>query len=835
MADVILRIINEGVTEATQGVSGIGKAYDELSKKSKEATETQTEGYKEAAVAAEKANKIISDSKPAVNIAETKRRISELKAEIKALNELATFSQLNKDAVGYGKTISDINKKEEELKKTQESLKPIKIVDPKQILETKKLSQEIRKLTSDAIKAGEGTKEFSIAMAEAGKRKAELKDLQQAISLLDPDVKAKAFLNLSQTIISGFAAGQGALQAFGLTSEDATKTLVKLQSLMALGQFVGQIGELGDTFAVLKTQIQNSAIAQRAFNFVANANPYILIGTAIAGVAAAFAASTLTVKEDTEAFIDNSEALKVANGLRDELIEKLAELQISFQEESGIITSAQAAQLRIRLKGGKDIEKIEKAKSDELAKLRGYENDQSKKDADEYVKNEVESKKKLSKNLEGLAGQRLEQQAIFQEKSLEESKKLNEKELETAKQFDELKKIQEEATQKELSIIQIKEANRLAKEKKALKEKEEKDEKDRLDKQFNARRSAEQADFDAGIKFATEFAQANDEEEEKRKKIELDLAIQGNRELNDAKLAQENELQAYLLLIREEFGKSDTEQKRAELQAKYDLEIANAQKIGADTTAIEQAYAEQKMAIAIQEANYKIDIAQTFANNFRSISRSMALLGVENAEFNKAVALFQVSIDTAKAISAAIAQAQNYTYPYNLLVMAQVIPAVLSAVAQSVNILDSAQTPQPGFYDGGYTGDGGKYDLAGVVHKGEYVMDKETTKKHRNLFEAIHNDDFSRITQVDLANLLKGTGVTINPEVPEKMIKAYEFNDRKQVIIKGENDKVLREINANLKKYFEAQGNKPTKEILPDGTQIIKSGNTTRIIRKRKL
>ncbi len=34
-----------------------------------------------------------------------------------------------------------------------------------------------------------------------------------------------------------------------------------------------------------------------------------------------------------------------------------------------------------------------------------------------------------------------------------------------------------------------------------------------------------------------------------------------------------------------------------------------------------------------------------------------------------------------------------------------------------------------GFSEGGYTGDGGKYDAAGVVHKGEFVIDKETTKK----------------------------------------------------------------------------------------------------------
>lgn len=34
-----------------------------------------------------------------------------------------------------------------------------------------------------------------------------------------------------------------------------------------------------------------------------------------------------------------------------------------------------------------------------------------------------------------------------------------------------------------------------------------------------------------------------------------------------------------------------------------------------------------------------------------------------------------------------------------------------------------------GFATGGYTGDGGKYDAAGVVHRGEFVMTKEATKR----------------------------------------------------------------------------------------------------------
>jgi hypothetical protein len=43
-----------------------------------------------------------------------------------------------------------------------------------------------------------------------------------------------------------------------------------------------------------------------------------------------------------------------------------------------------------------------------------------------------------------------------------------------------------------------------------------------------------------------------------------------------------------------------------------------------------------------------------------------------------------------------------------------------------------------GFADGGYTGAGGKYEPAGIVHRGEFVFDKATTSRNRGLFEAIH-------------------------------------------------------------------------------------------------
>ncbi len=43
-----------------------------------------------------------------------------------------------------------------------------------------------------------------------------------------------------------------------------------------------------------------------------------------------------------------------------------------------------------------------------------------------------------------------------------------------------------------------------------------------------------------------------------------------------------------------------------------------------------------------------------------------------------------------------------------------------------------------GFAEGGYTGDGGKYDPAGVVHRGEFVINADATRQHRALLEAIN-------------------------------------------------------------------------------------------------
>lgn len=47
--------------------------------------------------------------------------------------------------------------------------------------------------------------------------------------------------------------------------------------------------------------------------------------------------------------------------------------------------------------------------------------------------------------------------------------------------------------------------------------------------------------------------------------------------------------------------------------------------------------------------------------------------------------------------------------------------------------------PESLYSSGGYTGHGGKYDPAGIVHRGEFVINRDATSRHFGLLSAINN------------------------------------------------------------------------------------------------
>ena len=84
------------------------------------------------------------------------------------------------------------------------------------------------------------------------------------------------------------------------------------------------------------------------------------------------------------------------------------------------------------------------------------------------------------------------------------------------------------------------------------------------------------------------------------------------------------------------------------------------------------------------------------------------------------------------------------------------------------------------FADGGYTGNGGKYEPAGIVHKGEYVFSQEDVQRiGLNNLEMMHRGA-DAITQAGVNNARtsapagnSGSTVSIVNMVDPDMLKAY--------------------------------------------------------------
>lgn len=119
-------------------------------------------------------------------------------------------------------------------------------------------------------------------------------------------------------------------------------------------------------------------------------------------------------------------------------------------------------------------------------------------------------------------------------------------------------------------------------------------------------------------------------------------------------------------------------------------------------------------------ANAQIEAEQRLLAASASIFSSLSQLAEEGSNEQKALAITGLAVDTASALASGIASSQDIPYPGNLAAMASTIATILSAIAQAKQI--------GGFAEGGYTGNGGKYQPAGIVHKGEYVAPQHVMK-----------------------------------------------------------------------------------------------------------
>lgn len=96
-----------------------------------------------------------------------------------------------------------------------------------------------------------------------------------------------------------------------------------------------------------------------------------------------------------------------------------------------------------------------------------------------------------------------------------------------------------------------------------------------------------------------------------------------------------------------------------------------------------------------------------------------------------------------------ISQAGAFSGPGAPVAIAATVAALAAAFGTVLSLANSFQ----GFADGGYTGDGGKYEAAGIVHKGEFVMTKEQTAKYRPILEAMHANKVPVLNDLPIAHM----------------------------------------------------------------------------------
>ncbi|MDC4518545.1 tape measure protein [Acinetobacter baumannii] len=174
------------------------------------------------------------------------------------------------------------------------------------------------------------------------------------------------------------------------------------------------------------------------------------------------------------------------------------------------------------------------------------------------------------------------------------------------------------------------------------------------------------------------------------------------------------------------------------LNAQFEAGLIKQQDYENQKTAIIQAAQDQRNQIAAEYAKNAQDIEDKYqqdrlntqiAFGGQMMGSLTSMFGSMFGEQSKAYKIM-FAADKAYAIAAAgiaiqqnIAAASKAGFPLN-------IPLIAGAVAQGASIIANIRAiKDQGFAEGGYTGRGGKYQPAGIVHKGEVVWSQEDIKR----------------------------------------------------------------------------------------------------------
>jgi TP901 family phage tail tape measure protein len=199
--------------------------------------------------------------------------------------------------------------------------------------------------------------------------------------------------------------------------------------------------------------------------------------------------------------------------------------------------------------------------------------------------------------------------------------------------------------------------------------------------------------------------------------------------MSDLNKAEEAQKLMDAALIRQAKATTEEEEfaaKRDMAQAQYQQDLIDAKDNAAKIATAERSLSDQLIQIKLDELTKKQEIGDAVFSAANSLFGGLAELAGKETALGKAMFLFQQAAAIGQVIfNTAIANAQavasfplTFGMPWVAINTAMAVGSIASIVAQSI-----ANFSQPkGFFKGGYTGQGGKNEPAGVVHKGEYVI-----------------------------------------------------------------------------------------------------------------
>jgi hypothetical protein len=250
------------------------------------------------------------------------------------------------------------------------------------------VKKALKEANAELINAQANFGDYSDEAIAAAKRVAELKDkiseARETADLFDPGKKFQAFAGAINAVAGGFAAVQGALGLIGVESEEVEKSLLKVQSALALSQGLNAITDSAKDFQRLATTLKKDVVA--AFNAVKAA-----IGASGIGLIVIALAAIVTYWEDIK------EAVTGVSEEQKKLTEETNK-NVKAQQEKLSAIDSQDNILKLQGKSEKEILGIKIKQTDEVIKATEQQLAQQK----VVVKAQLEAEKRNKEILQGI-------------------------------------------------------------------------------------------------------------------------------------------------------------------------------------------------------------------------------------------------------------------------------------------------------------------------------------------------------------------------------------------------------------------------------------------------